>query len=681
MLSYCTSTGNVVGCNHKFCEKCFRLVNKDLISNLKYTFNCPCCHASLFVDMKSIEEAVLIGEAATIRIQMTPQLLQLKSTTITFENIICINDKNIMAIEKLEVALQFNITNFNTLYSLFCACRHGHTFLIQHDVYDPYMLFYTSRLVDYAFILLDHSAIPEGYEGTIRGCCYYQLACIFYAYNNNSVTLKYSKLAYEYCLRSTDQTNLSSCKALYLQSQAAFAKLPPLRFAVGDEVEFLHELETGSEWKLGKVVELYYRERDFAMSFTSPYRLQLLDDTDSIDQPPVYAWVKADIDRYVRKVGVRLLQDTRYQARLEAKVAELAVVFRSQEFIQSICDTLASDRAFVDMLQSVWQVDRPVHIIRLYHMFVMYRQPFVHTDSGYHVSTFEEVVAELKAYFDPAHLNGDEAGAAPTGTAVGKGGEDRYLQQIRADILRLARSTPGHPATDSTNTETTIDSMNIPGTLFYAIRNYLSVVVTPDYFIDLQFTAGLNDKCDFTVLLEVSTAISQVSSVRDLLLMRSELISTDVCVSDRYSTKLYNYVTAWMEVHMCLESPNVGTAFECPFIYFFIKFCIEQSLGVPKHALALYDRMNTQLSREFIRCANPCCELNRLDKSTGQVRFKQCGRCRTVIYCSKECQVAHYPDHKILCRKVATFEKGSGPSSDLEKHAEEEDNGEMDRCD
>ena len=98
------------------------------------------------------------------------------------------------------------------------------------------------------------------------------------------------------------------------------------------------------------MVELYFRYNNFEVIFTAPYRVQLLEETE-ID-PPVYAWVKADLDRYVRKVGVKSIQDTRYQARLDAKVEVLAQVYCSEEFIQGIYCTLAQDQEFVEMLQS-----------------------------------------------------------------------------------------------------------------------------------------------------------------------------------------------------------------------------------------------------------------------------------------------------------------------------------------
>jgi len=35
-----------------------------------------------------------------------------------------------------------------------------------------------------------------------------------------------------------------------------------------------------------------------------------------------------------------------------------------------------------------------------------------------------------------------------------------------------------------------------------------------------------------------------------------------------------------------------------------------------------------------------------------EIKFQYCSKCRSVCYCSKECQVAHWPDHKLNCRKL-----------------------------
>ena len=421
-----------------------------------------------------------------------------------------------------------------------------------------------------------------------------------------------------------------------------FAQQPALRFAVGDEVEFLHELETESEWKLGKVVELHYRERDFDISFSAPYCLQLLDDSDSTDQPPVYTWAKADIDRYVRKVGVRSIEGTRYQARLDAKVAELAQVYYSKEYIENICIAIAQDKEFVDMCQSVWQVELSEATLGMYRTLVLYRQPLIRTDTGYRLPLAEEVIAAFKGFFDPAYLTG-----GPVPSAVG---EDIYSRRTRTIVLCIFRGMISVRFGG-------IDDLDIQGLLLQSIRNFFSMLPQP---LDpsAPYASVLTQGCDFTVPTELSEAISKASSLSDLefLHMRAANQYADFCSE---SSKLGHYVLAWLNVHTCLENPNARAACECPFVYFFVTYCLDQGLGVPKLALVLYDRMNMQLSREFIRCANPTCEHNKLDKSTGKVKFKNCSRCKAVIYCSRECQTAHYPEHKRLCREHVTGGEGS----------------------
>ena len=438
-------------------------------------------------------------------------------------------------------------------------------------------------------------------------------------------------------MRSSDHSDAPGCKYIYVKSRAAFAELPPLRFAVGDEVEFLHELETGSEWELGKVVELYYRERDFDISFTAPYRLQLLDD--SVDQPPAFAWVKADIDRYIRKVGVRSIEGTRYQTKLDSKIKGLARVYCSEEFIRSIYRTLAQDREFVCMLRSVWQVELSESVIHKYRLLVMYRDPLVRTDFGYHVPSTDEVITGIRAFFDPTHLSNDVAPSAV--------GEDSDSQQIRAEIIDSFRGFP--PRTFDFVKDSTVQGLLLYGCIICgmllemlpATRSVYTVKLDPSW----PTVKLYNQQHDFTVPLLMSKAISKVSSSEELRYLVSDF---------NYYERLKMLIIVWIAVHQCLENPDVGSACECPFVYFFVKYCLEQGMGVPKLALIVYDRMNMQLSREFIRCANPTCELNKLDKSTGQVKFKKCSRCQTVIYCSRECQVAHYPEHEPMCREHST---------------------------
>ena len=626
-------------CSHKFCQSCFRKENTNTALNLTHTLTCPCCHAPFHYNMVSIEEGILVGEAATIKNYVVPHISRLLDVEPAAEEIIRINELNKSVIQKLESALQLNPTSFYTMYSLFCGCGNGKIIITKYKRTEEY---YWSKLFNYSLKLLEHPAI-EHYQPVKNECCD-ELACIFNIYRNYSASLKYSKLAYELCLRSRDHSNLPKYKDSYLKSRTEFAKLPPLRFSVGDEVEFLHELETGSEWKPGKVVELYYRERDFDISLTAPYRLRLLEGP--ADMSPVYAWVKADLDRYVRKVGVRSIEDTRYQLRLDAKVEELHQVYCSKEFMQDIYRTLAQDHEFVEMLLSMWQIELSESMLNEYRLHIIYMQPSVRTDSGYHVPSTEEVIAGIKAYFDPAQLSPD-ATLSDTSSAEG---EDHYSEEIREDIICILQglSIPRGILTQQCYHST------VQGHLLRSMRIFLELLSGRDPSGSEPYLTGssvdlLDQNSDFTVPPVVSDAISQVSTMINLSNMLGLSYGVDVEL----------LIAVWLGLHTCLENPDAGTACECPFVYFFVKFCLDHGTGVPKLALALYDRMNMQLSRDFIRCANPTCELNKLDKSTGKVKFKNCSRCKAVIYCSRECQTAHYPEHKKLCMEHGTGKEES----------------------
>ena len=633
LMSSCTLLrGDTRRCEHKFCESCFRKDNR-----LPYLFSCPCCRTSIYYYLESIEEAVLFGEVATTTNYISPYLLSENDTVIAETDIIRIDEMNISIIVKLETALRLNCFNFCILYCLFRTCWNGKRFLSKNNpgiIPSSGYYRYVVMQFGYASKIIDFAIIPEVYMYA-KNECFYILASTFSTYRNYPAALKYAKLAYEHCLRSPDHTELTTYKDLYLESRAHFDELPPLRFAVGDEVEFLHELETGSEWKLGKVVELYYREAEFDINFSTPYRLQLLDASGSTDQQPVYAWVKADLDRYVRKVGVRSIEDTRYQARLDVKVEELAQIYCSKEFIHELYLTLSQDQEFVEMLQSVWQIELSVDTLRLYRLLVMYRQPLVRTDIGYHVPSSEEVIAEIKAYFDPAHLSVD---TAPSTVAVG---EDSCSKRVRAELYRVFRGIYKRSIDP-------LGDLDVQRLLFESILSYMQVLFPLDPY---GSTVNLEQDSDFTVPIMVSRAFSKISSEEELRLILFN--------NPYYRDRTKDYIDSWIALHACLDNPNAGPACECPFLYFLVKWHREQGAGIPKLALALYDRMNMQLSREFIRCANPTCELNKLDKSTGKVKFKQCSHCHAAIYCSRECQVAHYPEHKTLCRKHSGGKKGS----------------------
>ena len=45
--------------------------------------------------------------------------------------------------------------------------------------------------------------------------------------------------------------------------------------------------------------------------------------------------------------------------------------------------------------------------------------------------------------------------------------------------------------------------------------------------------------------------------------------------------------------------------------------------------------------------------------ATPSVKFRHCARCRAVSYCSKECQMKHWPDHRLSCSEPKTEKKTS----------------------
>ena len=49
-----------------------------------------------------------------------------------------------------------------------------------------------------------------------------------------------------------------------------------------------------------------------------------------------------------------------------------------------------------------------------------------------------------------------------------------------------------------------------------------------------------------------------------------------------------------------------------------------------------------------LTCDNPGCGKSELQDDP----FPKCSRCHIAKYCSRDCQIAHYPLHKQFCRRV-----------------------------
>ena len=237
LLCAFTHSGVVGLCSHKFCRTCFLKANTGSALSPTYTFICPCCHILLYQNMRLIDEAILIGEAATLSVYIFPHISPPSQDSFATdedaddEDILRYNDMNKLVIEKLETALQANPNNFDTLYALFLSCSYGHTYLLEHDMSATLSDYYGAKLFSYSLKLLDHSSL-SGPRESVTAECFLQLSCVFNIYRNYPAALTYAKLAYTH-------TPLSTYKALHLKAQTAVDAMPPLRFAVGDEVEFL----------------------------------------------------------------------------------------------------------------------------------------------------------------------------------------------------------------------------------------------------------------------------------------------------------------------------------------------------------------------------------------------------------------------------------------------------------
>ena len=279
------------------------------------------------------------------------------------------------------------------------------------------------------------------------------------------------------------------------------------------------------------------------------------------------------------------------------------------------------------MLDKVWHVTLSKNTLSLYRMLEVYRQPLVRTESGYHIPTAEEVIAGIRAFFDPK----DRALAASSAAS-----DTRLSEPVRtkAAVIALLQHTHRTSTIAHVYEIECMEAMYARVFCAYTMLYFDGRSAVDLYaLIENGFSVPLPSHC---LSPEVYNALSTVTGAGRLESM----------LPDPLYAPARRFLTLWKYL---LDTVAAGPACECPLVYFLVKYCLDQDAGVPKPALAVYDRMNMQLSREFIRCANPICELNKLDKSTGQVKFKKCSRCMTVIYCSRECQVAHYPLHKKLC--------------------------------
>ena len=619
LLSYCKRSDE----GHLFCLDCFKITNKTSSGgNMK----CPCCR-DLFCNYgQSLDECILIGEGNYTSYEARYEANQGTKAEYVYR----IREK---AIEQYDAALVMNPTNYVVIDSLnkvyidcleYCAeAVHNPKVTIQATIERKRL---NQKLHNSCLFVIDHylTIEPPDFNLLTHNCLL--LARMFESISNYAASMKYYKSAYEYCLRSTDRTQLEELKHDYTRIKEQVAEESPLRFTVGDVVECYIESADGEGGvhKFGKVNELHYRESSFPLEITAPYRIELCPEHDSADQPPVYTWVKADIDRYVRRVSVKIIEEARHRARLNAKVKELAQVYCSKEFMLEIYRTLKQDQAFVDRLRSEWEIELTQRVVCLYRMLIMYRQPMVQTDTGYYVPTTAEVIAEIKNYFT-------------------RGTVTKSTRFNTKDIEIMILRSPDKPARAMLKGSDTAISHYIRFFTYY-LEWYKHDRTTQKAGVDhymTQIEGGFSLPPPVSCLSPSVLKAFSTAKPHQFAGIAKESGSADVAILAQLWTAMCSFI----------EKCDTELAAECPFIYFFVKYCLDYGMGVPKAALAVRDRMNMQLSREFIRCANPACQHNKLDQSTGLVKFKKCSRCEAVNYCSRECQVAHFPVHKKSCKR------------------------------
>lgn len=57
-------------------------------------------------------------------------------------------------------------------------------------------------------------------------------------------------------------------------------------------------------------------------------------------------------------------------------------------------------------------------------------------------------------------------------------------------------------------------------------------------------------------------------------------------------------------------------------------------------------------------CAGPC-------NKSPEEEMKLCSKCRVVVYCSRECQVAHWPNHKVVCNEMTKLRKDKAAMTEI----------------
>ena len=652
-LLFCTDGLGFVLCGHIFCTPCF---TKNNANNNTQSLKCPVCQGPYYYSISSLEEAIMIGEGGYCNVEY----FRINYNNIYNSDAFSLLIKGIKIFEKLIELFPDSISGLIFLIYWYSeAVIAGEQGIRESDDNAVSFIEKKANIMKYAWNcyqscmrLLDMTSHESSFLFTSYLEEYYlHMGHAFQLGTNYYMCVKYYKLAYDEALRAGNHPKLNEYKEQLSRALVLLSDLPSLRFAVGEEVECL-DLGSGGgsgEWLQGNIIEQHYRERDSPLNYCAPYRVlvSVLTEESTVhsqslesDAPGCrYIVVEDDSDAHIRKPGKISIEETRYESRLDAKVAELARLYCSKEFIADMFSTLSEDEEFCTTLFYSWQLELSVPLLYLYRILIMYRQPLVRTDTGYHVPTSEEVVAGIRAFFNPTTPIADLEARVLADTAT----DIERVKVADCFVLRLPGKAIGQ---ETFNSKLYLDARLPEASLTLALTAYLEMYIGKT---DNVFTMASVIESGFSISLpsfyspssEALQLIAGARSARQLSLLYGQF---NAMGGSELFFRLYLHA---------LDALNLaGSATaqrECPHILFFVKYCLEQGLTVPSPLLAVYNNMRIQLSCSFLRCARPGCEHSKLELSSGEVKFKKCSRCLTVIYCSRECQVTHYPAHKKFC--------------------------------
>ena len=394
-----TAPSGYCSCDHIFCIDCFTIKNSN--ATVSSILCCPRCNLE-FLKNTSKEEAALIGEgmylfSRTLSCALTEmeKYMDYIACIDRFERALTLNPFSIISLT-LAIRCYDKAASFYSDRTSNVRITAGVVGIVEIETVEIYKEHLT-KLHDRCIELFSIS-FDSNNESIVADLdvYYYLLGLTFNAIGNCYQTVKYYELAYAFALKTKNEDNCQQFEDVLGPAKARLGQQLKLRYKVGDEVEVSND---NGEWQRGTVVELYYREKSYPLDYNAPYRILISAASDSTLD--VYTCAQADTDRYVRKVGAKAIENTRYQSKLDAKVDELAYVYCSQAFIQEIYGELQLDQGFCQRLLQIGRIKVTLTVLYTYRMLVMYSQPLVRTDAGYHIPTLREVVSGFKAYLAP----------------------------------------------------------------------------------------------------------------------------------------------------------------------------------------------------------------------------------------------------------------------------------------